>query len=278
MDRNTSHHHEEHPRPPNAREAAWQDLVRSLIGWRVWYLLGTNDARQRYRRSRIGQFWITINIAVFIICIGSINSSIFRVDISTYIPQFSVSYILWIFLSGLINDATTVFIQAEGILRQEPLPRLVLVYRVVLRHLVVLFHNALIIPVVFLTFGVPVGVEAAFALVGLVMVIVIGVSLVVLVGMACTRFRDLAQVVANLVTLLFFASPIMWRPAMLPADMAWLVTYNPVALMIRIVGEPIMGQVPPGLVYGQAMILAVGLIWLAAVMFVRFRARIVYWL
>jgi ABC-type polysaccharide/polyol phosphate export permease len=259
-------------------QAAWRDLTGSFASWRIWYLLGTNDARQRYRRSRIGQFWITINVGVFVLCVGVINAKIFNANISEYIPAFCVSYILWIFISGMLNDATMVFVQAEGILRQEPLPRLVLVHRLILRNLVVLAHNALIIPVVFIAFGTAISPLALLALPGLVLAILVGSAMSILIGIACTRFRDLSQVVGNLVTLLFFASPIMWRPGMLPRDMAWLVDYNPVAVLIRLIGEPIMGMVPAPLLYLQGLLTAMTLLTMAAMIFTRFRARIVYWL
>jgi ABC-type polysaccharide/polyol phosphate export permease len=259
-------------------EAARRDLTGSFASWRIWYLLGTNDARQRYRRSRIGQFWITINVSVFVLCVGVINAKIFNANISDYIPIFCVSYILWIFISGMLTDSTTVFVQAEGLLRQEPLPRLVLIHRLVLRHLVVLAHNALIIPVVFMAFGTTISPLAFLALPGLVLVVLFGSAMSILIGIACTRFRDLSQVVGNLVTLMFFASPIMWRPGMLPRDMAWLVDYNPVAILIRVISEPILGVVPAPLLYLQGLLIAVALLTIAAVIFSRFRARIVYWL
>src|SRR5437016_554021 len=48
--------------PPSMTEhvaAAGSDLLRGFTDWRMWLLLGMNDIRQRYQRSRIGQFWIT---------------------------------------------------------------------------------------------------------------------------------------------------------------------------------------------------------------------------
>lgn len=267
-------------RPPalSQREAAWRDLAGSFASWRIWYLLGTNDARQRYRRSRIGQFWITINIGIFVLCVGVINAKIFNTNVSEYIPAFCVSYILWIFISGMLNDSTTVFVQAEGILRQEPLPRLVLVHRLILRNLVVLAHNALIIPVVFIAFGTAISPLALLALPGLVLAILVGSAMSILIGIACTRFRDLSQVVGNLVTLMFFASPIMWRPGMVPRDMAWLVDCNPVAILLRLISEPILGVVPAPVLYLQGLLIVVALLTTAAIIFTRFRARIVYWL
>ena len=36
---------------------ATHDILGSIRMWRVWYLIGTIDVRQRYRRSVLGPFW-----------------------------------------------------------------------------------------------------------------------------------------------------------------------------------------------------------------------------
>jgi len=43
-------------------------------------MLGWNDIRQRYRRSTLGPFWITLSVAFFIVVLGEIYSRIFHVE------------------------------------------------------------------------------------------------------------------------------------------------------------------------------------------------------
>ena len=43
-----------------------RDLLSGVRAWPLWTMLGWNDIRQRYRRSVLGPFWITISVAVFI--------------------------------------------------------------------------------------------------------------------------------------------------------------------------------------------------------------------
>lgn len=40
------------------------DIVHGLTRWGSWWVLAVNDLQQRYGRSRIGQFWLTISMAV----------------------------------------------------------------------------------------------------------------------------------------------------------------------------------------------------------------------
>ena len=49
--------------------AVW-DITEALSNFRLAALLGWQDVAQRYRRSRIGAFWLTINMGVLIGALG----------------------------------------------------------------------------------------------------------------------------------------------------------------------------------------------------------------
>src|ERR1700728_5333832 len=64
---------------------AWADFTVSLKSWRMWLLLGMNDIRQRYRRSRLGQFWITLAMAIQIGTLGFLYSYLFHLPVAQYL-------------------------------------------------------------------------------------------------------------------------------------------------------------------------------------------------
>src|SRR5271168_3618051 len=86
------------PKPPTMAQhlkLAWRDVSVGLTDWRVWLLLGMNDIRQRYRRSRLGQFWITLAMAIQIVTLGFLYSYLFRAPIHEYLPYLAVSLVAW---------------------------------------------------------------------------------------------------------------------------------------------------------------------------------------
>src|SRR4051812_23393901 len=95
------------------------DFVESMARWQLWYLLGVNDIRQRYRRSRLGQFWITISMGAFVLTIGPVYAILFRSNIQEFLPYLTVNLVVWGFLASLITEGCGVFIQSDGYLRQE---------------------------------------------------------------------------------------------------------------------------------------------------------------
>lgn len=259
-------------------DLAWRDVRIGLANVRLWWLLGVTDMRQRYSRSRLGQFWITLSTAAFVFGIGVVNASLFRTSVADYLPYVCTAFLIWSLISGVLNDATVAFVQAAGFLRQQALPKTVFVLRPLVRHAVALAHNIVILPVVFLAVGLNPGPAVLAALPGLAVLSAALLGLSMALGVLATRFRDLPQLVQNLLQLAFFVTPVMWRPQQLPADMAAVLAWNPFASLLGLVVSPLMGTVPGRDAWLAGLAVAAASLALGFVVFARFRARLVYWL
>jgi ABC-type polysaccharide/polyol phosphate export permease len=257
---------------------ARSDLSSGVRAWQMWMLLGVSDIRQRYKRSRFGQFWITLSMGVFVGGIGIVYAFLFKQAVHDYIPFLAVNYVVWTLISGVIADSTTAFVQASVFLRQEALPKTAFVMRVLVRNLIAFAHNLVIIPLVFLAFGVIPSPVALLAIPGLALLLVAAFLVTLILGILCTRFRDLPQIVQNLLQIAFFVTPVMWRVDQMGGQAHLLVGLNPFAAFLRVVAEPIHGRVPGLAVYASALLVIAILVAFAWPLFARFRARIVYWL
>lgn len=265
---------------PSSRDwsLAVRDFVKGIGAWQIWVLLGISDIRLRYKRSRFGQFWITLSMAVFVAGIGTVYSFLFNQNVSDYIPYLTVNFILWTFISGVVSDSTTAFVQGAVFLKQENLPKSIFVMRIIVRNVIALLHNIVIIPIVFIIFGVVPSWTAVLFIPGMVLTLVASFLVIMLCGILSTRFRDLPQIVTNLLQLAFFITPVMWRADQLKGQ-AWYVTHlNPFAIFLRVVSEPLHGRVPDLYDYVASVIVIVLMALVTWPLFARFRARIVYWL
>jgi lipopolysaccharide transport system permease protein len=259
-------------------EAAQSDLQRGFAGWRVWLLLGINDVRQRYRRSLIGQFWITITMLVTIAALGIVYSYLFRMSIRDYLPSLTMGLVVWGLISALITDACTVFTVAEPYLRHVPMPKSVFVHRMIVRNLLTFAHNVTIVPLLYVTFRLWPGWPILLAPVGLAILTANGVWIGLLVGTLCARFRDLPQIVGSALQVAFFVTPVMWKQEQLPPDAAWIVDLNPLANILRLVRDPLLGTVPHASAYVTGIAIMLAGFGVTLPLFARFRGRIVYWL
>jgi ABC-type polysaccharide/polyol phosphate export permease len=258
---------------------AFVDIGAGLRKWPLWFTIGWLDIKQRYRRSLVGPFWITMSIVIFIAGVGVINSALFHMPLAEYLPFLATGLIVWTLISGLITDGCNTFIGADGAIKQIPMPISVHIYRMVWRNLIIFFHNfSIYVFISFLPFDIHPNVGSMMALVGLVVVALNGIGFGIILGLFSARFRDVPPTIANLVQLSFLTTPVLWRADTLPAGREWLVNYNPFFYLVESVRQPLLGHVfSTGSWLVTCALTAVNL-FVACLLYARFRARIAYWL
>ena len=220
---------------------ALRDLTQGARRWPLWGFLGYHEIRQRYRRSVLGPLWITISMGVMILALGLLYGAIFRLDLADYLPYLTLGFIIWGLLSSFITDGLQVFIKSDGFIRQMAAPLSVHVYKMVWSNLIIFAHNLLVFVLIALWFQVPVGWGLLIAPLALTLLVVNGVWIGLLLGLLSARFRDIPLIVANVVQVLFFLTPIVWKPDMLPGKTPF-VDANPLFHLVEILRGPLLGQ------------------------------------
>ena len=264
------------PPPVSPSTLAIRDIVEGARALRLWRMLGWQDVRQRYRRSKLGPFWLTISMGVLVTALGVLYSALFRIEVADYLPFVAVGFIVWSLVSGLINEGCTAFIDAERIIKQVDMPLSVHAYRVVWRNFIILGHNAAIYVAVAAIFSIWPGWAGLLAIPGLLLLYLNGVWTGLLAGLVCSRFRDVSQIVASVVQVAFFLTPIIWKPELLP-DRALVLDLNPFFHLVEIVRAPLLGHSPSLVSWLAVLGITLGG-WLAALaMYRRYRWRIAYW-
>jgi lipopolysaccharide transport system permease protein len=256
---------------------AKSDFIDGLVAYAsIWWVLGWLDIKQRYRRSALGPFWLTISTAIMVGALGFVYSGLFGQPMAQYLPYLAVGLIIWTLISSLINESCTVFVAAEGMIKQVRLPLTVHVARMVWRNMIIFCHNAVILVLVYLVYGKGLHLDLLSLPVAMALIALNGIWIGLVVGIFCTRFRDIAQIVANIVQLTFFITPIFWRPEALH-DKAWLVTFNPVFHFIELMRAPILGAPLPTTSWLVSIcVTALGTL-IALAILTRFRHRVPYW-
>ena len=91
------------------------------------------------------------------------------------------------------------------------------------------------------------------------------------------RFRDIPQIIASFIQIVFFVTPIMWKPEVLRGHV-YIADVNPFYHLIEIVRAPMLGAVPSDLNYAVVLAVTVLNLIVAIAFFARFRFRISYWI
>ncbi|MFX1684469.1 ABC transporter permease [Paraburkholderia sp. A2RI-6] len=255
---------------------ALADLKQSVASWRLWTLLGWLEIRQRYARSRVGPFWLTISMGVMITSLGVVYGTLFGQNMHDYLPFLASSLVVWSLFSQTILEGSVAYINSGPYIRQVSTPKLIYMLQVVWRNLIVMLHNFLIIIVLLLIFGVKDWETLPIFIPALLLYVLNALWIAMVVGLLSARFRDLPQIVGALMQVAFYVTPVIFRPNALNR-FTFIVEWNPLAYLIEIVRAPLIGQMPSPLAWLVAIGMAV-IGWTIALLLTgRYLKRIPYW-
>lgn len=244
--------------------------------WELWGTMGFHDIRQRYRRSLLGPFWITISMGIMIGTLGLLYSTIFKVETQEYMPYLTAGFLVWGLLSTLILDGTNVFIASEGLIRQLAAPLSIHVYKVLWTNLIILAHNIWIFVFVALWYQLNPGWTVLLAAPALLLFLINGLWIGLLLGMLSARFRDIPLIVTTILQVAFFITPVFWKPDMLTGRMM-LLHANPFYYFVEIMRAPLLGNVPQAEHWISVLVITV-LGWgITLLFFTAYRWRLAYW-
>lgn len=260
---------------------AWRDLREGFSKRELWLHLGWQDIKQRYRRSVLGPFWITIATGATAVAMGLLYSKLFRLELSEHLPYVTMGLIVWNLINASILEGADVFIANEGLIKQLPTPLSVHVYRLVWRQMILFAHNIIIFVVIAIIYPKPWNWAdlAVIPALGLIILNCVWVSLCF--GILATRYRDIGPLLNSIVQLLFFMTPIIWNEATLQAQGAgqWatIVELNPLLHYLDIVRAPLLGA-DQELRHWVVVIVLTVIGWtMAALAMKQYRARVPYW-
>ncbi|MGZ8218917.1 ABC transporter permease [Methylomagnum sp.] len=259
-------------------ESAVRDFREGISDWPLWHALSLQDIRGRYRRSALGPWWLTIGLAVTVTAMGPLYGALFDFDPHEFIPYLALGLLFWGFISNQLNDYGEAFIGSSHYLRQTRLPLFIFILRVCWRHILLLAHNSVIIPILWalglLTFN-----ESVFFWIPAFLLVVANLLwLGILLAMLCTRFRDMQPVINHLITLGFFITPIIWKSGQLAPSRFYMLEWNPFYYLLEMLRMPLLGQTPGASLWITTLAMAIFGWLLAAGLLAKYRNHITYWL
>lgn len=253
------------------------DIAAGIRSWRLWTTWAWIDTRQRYRRSVLGPFWITLSLGAWIVGLGVVFSILFGMKLEDFLPYVCAGMILWRLIFNMVNGGCEVFIGNEQIIKQINLPLSYYVFRLIAKQFIFFFHHIIIFVLIAAIFGVVPSSALMLAVPGLALLFVNGVWIALLLGMICARFRDVPQIVETVLQVTFFVTPVFWMPAQLGSK--GVIAYmNPVYHFIEIVRQPLLGQPPTELNWIVVLVTTIVGAGVTAILFRRFSRRVAYWL
>jgi lipopolysaccharide transport system permease protein len=254
------------------------DLVHGLMSWRIWHLIGIGTIRRRYARSRVGQFWTTLSMGVMITVMGLVWSTLWNQSLSEIFPYIASSIVLWGFLTGTINDATNAIISSNHYFLNQGMSFSTPIYAAIYSQFIILLHNMIIVVLVLIIFPPSLSLETLLFIPGFLLTLITIAWVSCIVGVLCARYRDVIQLVSNILTTAFYVTPVLFKPDYIPLKYRWINAVNPFNVFLSIMRDPLFGREIPWEYWAIAIaITVIGTIF--TLPFIgRFNNRVIFWI
>lgn len=256
---------------------ALNDFRDAFKSFQLCFFLAWFDIRIRYRRSKIGPFWITISMAIFIVALGAVYSKLFNMPAEEYMPSLAAGYLFWNMFATVISESPTIFIDNAAYLKDMKINHLILIVRALARNTIILLHNAIFIACVSFYYQIWPQWQLIFLIPGLALVLLNLFWIMLIIGILGARYRDLVPIIMSLVQVLFFISPITWLPKLV-GENSWIIRLNPIAYFLDLTRSPALNESPLMASWIVSSMICVFGLTCAFLLYAYKRERIVYWI
>ena len=176
--------------------------------------------------------------------LGLVGSRLMMEADPHYVPYVAVGMVVWTFMLETTGEFTALFTSRGHLIRQIKLPYTLLVCIALWRHFLIMLHHFVIVAVAMVIYGVKPTAATPLALVGLVALVAVLLPWGLIAAIACARFRDLQPLVASVLQIAFFVTPVFWMPGQLSSGAGVIVGFNPAYYLIELVRSPLLGRMP----------------------------------
>jgi ABC-type polysaccharide/polyol phosphate export permease len=254
------------------------DMIEGALQWRLWYLIGSSEMRRRYARSKLGQFWIILTSAITVSTIGLVWSYLWTQPVRETLPYIAVGLVVWQLISAILIESTTLLPANIRYFHNQYMPTSTVVFALAFRHIATFFMNLIFPLLLSIGLGLRPSSSALLAIPGVLLTLIWCLWMSLMLSILCTRYRDIIQVVNNLIQVAIFLTPVLWMPELLSTRAQDLLPLNPFAVFVAIVRDPLLGRDISWAYWGSAMIFSLGGLCASVPLLGRGRRHIVYWI
>lgn len=204
------------------------------------------ELKSRFARSRLGALWFILHplaqATIFALVLGEVlGAKLPHIENKAAYPIYLMAgTAAWGLFSEILNRCLNIFIEYGSLLKKISFPRLCLPIIVwgsaLINHVLLLMAIA----VVFLFFGHYPGIAWLIIPLGILLISLFAFGLGVLLGIFNVFNRDVSQVTSVLMQIWFWLTPIVYTYEVIPQNLRWLASINPMVPLVRIYQEALL--------------------------------------
>ena len=188
------------------------------------------------------------------------------------IPDYPVYLLLGVVLWSFFSEATVLgmsSIVARGdLLRKVNIPKYSIVISTVLSAFINLCLNLIVVAIFMIIVGVPIQTHIIYLPLLMLELLIVSTAMAFLLSALFVKYRDISHIWEVVLQGLFYATPIIYPLSIVPADLAKIISLNPLAQIIQQTREIVVTPqtiTPAELLPILGWIVPIGLVGLVAV-------------
>lgn len=254
----------------------FRDYLASLRNPGFWIYATWLELASKYRRSRLGLFWVFFPPVAYMFGVGGFFSKIMGRDPYLFIPHLGMGYLIFRLITVTLGESTTTFSGHSNFILDGRGRLTDYVLRVFSK---AFFYFVVALPVL----GVALWLASDFqlagilpSLLGFVLVLLNIAWMVILVAVLGARLPDVTQLIGSALMFSFLFTPILWFAADVPMGTlrGTIARANPLFHLVEIVRAPLLNETIEPLTWKYLFVMTV-LGWLLASFVYRRYARFV---
>lgn len=208
----------------NLRELyAYRALIGSLV---------VRDLKARYRGSVLGFLWTFLNPLLLMATYTLVFSVYIRIEMEKYTAFLLSGLLPWIWFSSSLLMGSTSIVEGGSLMKKVFFPAQVLPTVTVLANTVNFLLSLPFLFLLLLLFRIKIGWPLLALLPIMAIQLLFTMGLVLIISALTVHYRDLSQLLSNLLTLWFFLSPIIYPASQVPETFRFTLALNPVASLV----------------------------------------------
>lgn len=243
----------------------------------VLYNLVAQFLSLRYRRTVMGYLWTVFNPLLMMSVTSVVFSSLFKMDLKTYVIFLFSGMIAFTFFSSVLTQSGSSLLANEGIIKKIYVPKIIFPLSGMIGLLIDSFLTTLALLLIVLVIGGKLTSALLFLPLAYLLLFIFTLGLGLIMSILTVYFRDLQHIMAILMQLLLFLTPILYKTSALSNKVKNLIDLNPLTTFVALFRLPIYeGIVPSSSIILKALCFALISCILGISFFKKHQQRIMY--
>jgi ABC-2 type transport system permease protein len=230
----------------NRRHPLIEELL-ALIKYRdLIYQFTSRTLKARYKRSVLGVVWTMLNPLLMMVVLTLVFSSYFKSNIEHY-PVYVLSGLMaWNFFSATTQAAMGEMVWSGALLNRIYVPKSVFAFSAIATGLINLGISLVPLLIIALILGVKIQLPILVLPLSVLLLAMFALGVGLILSAAAVFFADMLPVYEVVVTIWFYATPIIYPTSIIPERWLWLFKLNPLMHLIQIFRDPLFTGTVPG--------------------------------